>query len=281
MSELSDWWTSAELEPALRATVVHAWLTHIHPFDDGNGRMARLLANLALTQSGYPPLFIRAESDRGQYYDALEASDKGDILPLYDLFVTILRRTVRIMSSPTYVEDVARDRLLTSVESQRALWVTLPAAFLKDFQGRLAEYGWQAELQGVPDASSFALLADRDADGNSWFLKVFDERYRPAWLLWYGYNSNELERCTGERGTGYPSIFLSPRDEQPESVHPYRPRFHDQSDVPNEIVLRPLKKDGALLRWGFETDEMTVGKAAISVADALVRSDIPRHLGAE
>jgi hypothetical protein len=270
MAELSDWWTGADCDPALRATIVHAWLTHIHPFDDGNGRMARLLANLALTQAGYPPLLIRADTDRGQYYDALEASDDGDILPLYDLFVNILRRTVRTMSSSTYVEDVAKDRLLTSVAAQRSMWLTLPEQFMRSLVGHLAEYGWDIELQGVPDATSFALLADRDPDGNGWYLKIFDEQHRPAWLMWYGYNSNELLECTSGP-TGYPSIFFSVRDDRPDAVHPYRPTFGEQADLPNEVVLRPLKNKAALLRWGYATEEMTIESAAQSICDALVR----------
>ena len=76
--------------------------------------MARLLANLALVQSHYPPLLLRSTADREPYLDALAASDEADILPLYDLFVGSLRRAVRVMERPNYVESKVRGELLAT-----------------------------------------------------------------------------------------------------------------------------------------------------------------------
>ncbi len=271
MNELCDWWTNASGEPALEATVAHAWLTHIHPFEDGNGRMARLLANLALTQSGYPPFLIRSDADRGQYYDALASSDEGDILPLYDLVVKILRRTVRTMSSPGYVRDVARDRLLTSMSDEWSIWCQLPKQFVSALTDDLKSRGWSLEVQGYPDLSSFSLLAQRDSDGNSWFIKVFDPARRSRWLLWYGFNSHEITDLLGGP-TGYPSVFISVRDPDPSAVHPYRQFFED--GVPIEILFRPLEYKPVLIRWdwGLKVDDMTIPDAARKLGDALTNS---------
>jgi len=64
----------------------HFRLTAIHPFSDGNGRTARLLMNLFLLRSGYPPMAIRPE-DRKIYLDDLEhASVTDDMMP-YRLFM--------------------------------------------------------------------------------------------------------------------------------------------------------------------------------------------------
>jgi Fic family protein len=60
-------------ETAFRA---HRELVGIHPFNDGNGRTARLLMNLTLARAGYPPLAIRPE-DRPAYIAALEAAHGG------------------------------------------------------------------------------------------------------------------------------------------------------------------------------------------------------------
>jgi hypothetical protein len=244
MNELCEWWTRPTSEPALEATVVHAWLTHIHPFEDGNGRMARLLANLALTQAGYPPFLIRSEPDRGQYYDALAASDDGDILPLYDLVVKILRRTVRTMSSPDYVRDVVRDRLLTSRSAEWSIWCNLPQQFAVALTQALRPYGWTLQVQGYPDISSFSLLAQRDSDGNSWFVKLIDPNGHAKWLLWYGFNSDLLTEMLNNPSR-YPSVFISVRDPDPSAVHLYK-QVHEEG-MPCEILFRPFEP--ALVRW--------------------------------
>lgn len=62
------------------AAVAHTWFVTIHPFIDGNGRVARLLMNLMLMRHGYPIAIITKE-DRIRYYDALEASQASDLTP--------------------------------------------------------------------------------------------------------------------------------------------------------------------------------------------------------
>ncbi len=63
------------------ATFLHARLTEIHPFADGNGRVARLLMNMALLIMGMPPIVIR-EQDRTSYYSGLDLFHlEGDLSP--------------------------------------------------------------------------------------------------------------------------------------------------------------------------------------------------------
>ncbi len=59
------------------ATIVHAKIAWIHPFEDGNGRTARALMNFILMKKGYPMFFIPYEK-REKYYNALEIADGGD-----------------------------------------------------------------------------------------------------------------------------------------------------------------------------------------------------------
>ncbi|HYM41090.1 MAG TPA: Fic family protein [Thermoplasmata archaeon] len=63
-------------EPVLRGIFLHHRLAFIHPFVDGNGRTARLAANLVLMSAGYPPVVLRVE-DRRRYYAFLEEADRG------------------------------------------------------------------------------------------------------------------------------------------------------------------------------------------------------------
>ena len=59
----------------------HSGFLRIHPFDDGNGRTARLLANYALLRKDLPPIVIKSE-DRDRYIGALQNADLGSVLPL-------------------------------------------------------------------------------------------------------------------------------------------------------------------------------------------------------
>ncbi len=63
------------------AVKVHHKTAKIHPFVDGNGRLARLLMNLRLMRSGFPPTILRKEQRRA-YYSALEKADEGDFRAL-------------------------------------------------------------------------------------------------------------------------------------------------------------------------------------------------------
>jgi fido (protein-threonine AMPylation protein) len=70
-----------EAEPSVRAVLGHWMLGYIHPYPDGNGRMARFLMNAMLASGGYPWTVIRVE-DRNTYMSALEsASIDSDIRP--------------------------------------------------------------------------------------------------------------------------------------------------------------------------------------------------------
>ncbi len=98
MADLGDWLHSGEvaaLHPVERATLAHFRLVHIHPFTDGNGRTARLLMNLLLMRTGYPPAVIRVE-DRPAYYDALDAARDGDTEPFVRLVAEAVERALTL-----------------------------------------------------------------------------------------------------------------------------------------------------------------------------------------
>lgn len=73
MARFVNWYNSeaGQLHPIERAAQVHADFVSIHPFIDGNGRTSRLLMNLELMKSGYPPCVIKVEN-RLTYYDAID-----------------------------------------------------------------------------------------------------------------------------------------------------------------------------------------------------------------
>ena len=82
MGDLIDWYRSREREgehPIIIAATFHYRFVRIHPFDDGNGRMARLLMNMVLIKHGYTVSLIRHE-DRDDYLGRLEQADKSEDL---------------------------------------------------------------------------------------------------------------------------------------------------------------------------------------------------------
>ena len=78
MTDLVDWYNQAEQEgkysPVELAALFHYRYIRIHPFEDGNGRIARLLVNYILTRHDYPMIVVRSRN-KGEYLEALLAAD--------------------------------------------------------------------------------------------------------------------------------------------------------------------------------------------------------------
>jgi Fic family protein len=80
-----DWFKGGkQLDGVLKAGVAHLWFVTIHPFDDGNGRIARAITDMALAQSENSPqrfysMSAQIRLERKAYYDVLEATQRGDL----------------------------------------------------------------------------------------------------------------------------------------------------------------------------------------------------------
>ncbi|MER2600584.1 MAG: Fic family protein [Caldilineales bacterium] len=97
MAQYADWLArtadTAAMHPVTRTAHAHFWLIDIHPFVDGNGRVARLLMNLLLAQAGYPIAVIRTE-DRAAYYHTLESAHEGQPEPFLRLIAEAVDRSL-------------------------------------------------------------------------------------------------------------------------------------------------------------------------------------------
>ncbi len=82
--------------PLVVASIAHYNMVRIHPFDDGNGRGARILMNLILIKKSYPVAIIKNENRR-KYLTALSQADKGDIVPFFKLIANALIDTENII----------------------------------------------------------------------------------------------------------------------------------------------------------------------------------------
>ena len=79
------------VSPGVESAWLHHRFTQIHPFQDGNGRVARCLASLVFIQSGWFPLVLTRD-DRAAYIAALEVADSGDLSNLVGLFATTQKK---------------------------------------------------------------------------------------------------------------------------------------------------------------------------------------------
>jgi len=95
-AEVGDWLAAAQAGPASgehRLTYLarlHNHFERIHPFRDGNGRAGRLLLNLLLVRSGYPPAIIRKRG-RDPYLRALRRADRDEFAPLAELIARAVK----------------------------------------------------------------------------------------------------------------------------------------------------------------------------------------------
>ena len=103
----------ASVPPEVEAAWLHHRFTQIHPFQDGNGRIARALATLVFVKAGWFPLVIRND-ERDRYLGALESADKGDLRELVRLFAGLQKDELLKALS------IARD-VLRSVSAEHAI----------------------------------------------------------------------------------------------------------------------------------------------------------------
>jgi len=85
MSQFLDWFNSSpRIDPVLKAAMAHFWFVTIHPFEDGNGRIARAIADMALARADaskerYYSMSSQIEAERKAYYAHLESQQRGDL----------------------------------------------------------------------------------------------------------------------------------------------------------------------------------------------------------
>jgi Fic family protein len=170
----------AGLDPVLKAGIAHLWFVTIHPFEDGNGRIARAIADLTLARSEqsnqrFYSMSAQIRAERKTYYDLLEATQKGDleITPWLVWFLDCLDRAF----------DGAEDTL-ASVFRKARFWEAQATAplnerqrkvinrLLNGFEGKLTSSKWakitkcsqDTALRDIDDLVRRGILA-RDAAG--------------------------------------------------------------------------------------------------------------------
>jgi Fic family protein len=151
MRAFLEWFNGqAETDWVAKAGLAHLWFVTIHPFDDGNGRIARAIADLALARSErssqrFYSMSVQIRQERAAYYEVLEQTQKGpmDITPWMDWFLGCLGRAIEgaqatlgvILFKARFWEAIADFRLNGR---QRLVLNRL----LHDFEGKLTTSKW-------------------------------------------------------------------------------------------------------------------------------------------
>jgi Fic family protein len=145
-------WFNAEnsLDPVLKAALAHLWFVTIHPFDDGNGRIARAITDMALARSEnsaqrFYSMSAQIRQERKAYYDILESTQKADldITPWFAWFLGCLDRALE-----------GAERISARVLKKDAFWKAHAGAqlnvrqikvlnrLLDGFEGKLTSSKW-------------------------------------------------------------------------------------------------------------------------------------------
>jgi Fic family protein len=160
MDQFIDWFNAPpSIDPVLKAGIAHFWFVTIHPFDDGNGRTARAIADMALaradgTKDRFYSMSSQIEAERKNYYRELESAQRGDldITNWLAWFLGCLDRAI----------DGA-DQTLAAVLYKARLWQRINRRPVSDRQrlviNRMLE-GWK----GFLSTSKYAKLAKCSAD---------------------------------------------------------------------------------------------------------------------
>ncbi len=149
------------VDPEVESAWLHHRFTQIHPFQDGNGRVARALATLVLIKAGWFPLVIRdLEAERTRYLDALEAADKGTLQPVVDVVAATQKKAfiqalgisgqVLRLNRVEQVIRAAREQLSRRFREQRDEWETakqVAATLLEAAKTRFEEVAIELEKE--------------------------------------------------------------------------------------------------------------------------------------
>jgi len=166
-------------ESGVSAHIEAAWLHHgftqIHPFQDGNGRVARALASLVFIKGRFFPLVVNRD-DRTRYIDALEAADIENLEPLSVLFAQIQKRSLtKAIGHATDIRPVAtveealaatRDLLVNSgrfIPAEYLIAKTTAEQLLAISQARLNQMATSlnADISRVEASFSFSVAGTK------------------------------------------------------------------------------------------------------------------------
>jgi Fic family protein len=175
--------TKNAVDPVIKAAIAHLWFVTIHPFDDGNGRIARAITDMGLaladgSRKRFYSMSAQVRKERNMYYDILEETQKGnlDITRWLEWFLNCLDRAVS-----------ATNEILASVMKKAGFWENHASESFNDrqknmlnklldgFDGKLTSSKWakiakcssDTALRDINDLVQRGILLKETAGGRS------------------------------------------------------------------------------------------------------------------
>jgi Fic family protein len=189
MKKFLDWFNGpSQMDPVLKAGVAHLWFVTIHPFDDGNGRIARAITDMQLARADesrqrFYSMSAQIQRERNQYYEILEQTQRGDlnITPWLIWFIACMNRSISLS-----------EQNLSNVIQKAKFWEVGKSVVLNerqhrmlnklmdDFEGKLTTSKWakmtkcssDTALRDIQDLIEKGILEREDRGGRSTSYRV-------------------------------------------------------------------------------------------------------------
>ena len=231
------------------AAAAHTWFVTVHPFIDGNGRVARLLMNLMLMRHGYP-IGVITKEDRLRYYDALEFSQASDLTPFVALLAECIEESLEEYEAAA-AEQREQSEWAASLaakftqperiraENEYEVWknaMELLKSYLQqtvDVFDQAADYG-SVYLKdfGNLEFEKYSALRRGESAKRTWFLRV-DFRLSDTtarYLFFFGHASHAM------RGRCDVTLHVA-REEPPNSFNYERLEYIESTNVPDLVEV--------------------------------------------
>jgi Fic family protein len=184
MTLMMDWFNENQpIDPVIKAAIAHFWFVTIHPFDDGNGRIARAITDMQLCKADgnrqrFFSMSAQIRQQRNEYYNALEKAQKGtsDITEWIGWFLDCL--TQALLNTDTVLEKVLQkarfwEQHRTTILNERQQ--LLLNKLLDNFEGKLTSSKWakiakcssDTALRDIQDLIQKQILQKEDSGGRS------------------------------------------------------------------------------------------------------------------
>jgi Fic family protein len=184
MRTFLDWFNApSSIDPVLKAGVAHLWFLAIHPFEDGNGRIARAITDLDMARADksedrFYSMSTQIEKERNDYYNHLEKTQKGDmdITNWLEWFLSCLGRAIyRADETLVHVLHKARIWERTNRYQINARQRTVINRLLDGFFGnltsskyaKLAKCSQDTALRDIRELINYGVMMQNPSGGRS------------------------------------------------------------------------------------------------------------------